>query len=182
MNTFTARTGSTLMSDDELVARAGKGDAQALDALLRRCQPDLRRYARRHCASHDVDDAVQDAMWIVARRIPTLRVAVALSSWLFVTVRRLCHRLLKQRQSVELFDDEVHVEAVESQDALRLDLTRAMAGLAPIYREVLVLVDVMGHTVPEAASAMNVGLETAKSRLHRARSLMRQRLSPLQKS
>lgn len=169
------------MSDDELVAQAGKGDAHALDALLRRCQPDLRRYARRHCASHDVDDAVQDAMWIVARRIPTLRVAVALSSWLFVTVRRLCQRLLKQRQPVEPFDDEIHFGTVESQDALRLDLTRALAELVPIYREVLVLVDVMGHTVPEAAEALNVGLETAKSRLHRARALMRQRLSPCEK-
>ncbi|MEO6278813.1 sigma-70 family RNA polymerase sigma factor [Roseateles sp.] len=165
------------MPDDELVACARAGDAQALEALLRRCQPDLRRYARRHCASHDVDDAVQDAMWIVARRVPTLRVAAALSSWLFVTVRRLCMRLLKQRQPTEPLNEEEPFHAVESQDALRLDLARALEELAPIYREVLVLVDVMGHTVPEAADALSVGLETTKSRLHRARALMRRRLT-----
>lgn len=164
-------------TDDELVAGARGGDARALDALLRRCQPDLRRYARRHCASGDVDDAVQDALWIVARRVPTLRVTAALSSWLFVTVRRLCHRLLRQHGPVESLVDEACVEGLESQDALRLDLSRALAELAPIYREVIVLVDVMGHTLPEAAEALSVGLEAAKSRLHRARSLMRQRLS-----
>ena len=164
------------MPDDELVAKARAGDAQALDALLRRCQPDLRRYARRHCASNDVDDAVQDAMWIVARRVPSLRVAAALSSWLFVTVRRLCLRLLRQQAPTEALDEESPFQAAESQDALRLDLARALETLRPIYREVLVLVDVMGHTVPEASEALGVGLETAKSRLHRARALMRQQL------
>jgi len=118
-------------------------------------------------------------MWIVARRVPTLRATAALSSWLFVTVRRLCHRLLKQQQPVESFDEEAHFGAMESQDALRLDLTNALAGLATIYREVIVLVDVMGYTVPEAADSLSIGLEATKSRLHRARSLMRQQLSPL---
>ena len=166
------------MPDDDLVVRARAGDARALNALLRRCQPDLRRYARRHCASNDVDDAVQDAMWIVARRVPTLRAAAALSSWLFVTVRRLCLRLLKQQAPTEALDDHTPFHSAESQDALRLDLTRALEALAPIYREVLVLVDVIGHTVPEASDALGIGLESAKSRLHRARALMRQRLLP----
>ena len=166
------------MPDDDLVVRARAGDARALNALLRSCQPDLRRYARRHCASNDVDDAVQDAMWIVARRVPTLRAAAALSSWLFVTVRRLCLRLLKQQAPTEALDDDTPFHAAESQDALRLDLTRALEALAPMYREVLVLVDVIGHTVPEASDALGIGLESAKSRLHRARALMRQRLLP----
>ena len=164
------------MPDDDLVAKAREGDAQALDALLRRCQPDLRRYARRHCASHDVDDAVQDAMWIVARRVPTLRAAAALSSWMFVTMRRLCLRLLKQQPPTQALDEEAPFHAPQSQDALRLDLARALESLAPMYREMLVLVDVMGHSVPEAAAALGVGLETSKSRLHRARALMRQKL------
>ncbi len=182
MATMTALASSPLVSDHELIARAQEGDDQALDALLRRCQPDLRRYARRHCATDDVDDAVQDAMWIVARRVPTLRVAVALSSWMFVTMRRLCQRLLKRRHQAEPLDDEDASGAFESQDALRLDLTRALAELALIYREVLVLVDVSGHTVPEAADALKIGLETTKSRLHRARALMRKRLSPPEKA
>lgn len=162
--------------DDKLVALARAGDARALEALLRRCRPDLRRYARRHCASNDVDDAVQDAMWIVARRVSTLRVAAALSSWLFVTVRRLCMRLLKQQAPTEPLEDDAPFHAAEPQHALRLDLARALESLAPIYRDVLVLVDVTGHTVPEASRTLGIGLETTKSRLHRARALMRQRL------
>jgi RNA polymerase sigma factor (sigma-70 family) len=167
---------TALLTDDHLVAQARSGDAQALDALLRRCQPDLRRYARRHCASEDIDDAVQDALWILARRVSALRAAAALSSWLFVTMRRICLRLLLQRRNSEPLDEERHAVAVESQDQLRLDLARAISALAPNYREVLLLVDVIGHTVPEAAEALTIGLEAAKSRLHRARLMVRQSL------
>ncbi len=172
----TASSPAPLTDDDRLVAQARSGDAQALDALLRRCQPDLRRYARRHCASEDVDDAVQDALWIVARRVSALRAAAALSSWLFVTMRRICHRLLRQRHDTEPLDDERHGGAAESQDLLRLDLARAISALAPMYREMLVLVDVLGHTVPEAAESLAIGLEAAKSRLHRARATVRESL------
>lgn len=173
----TASSSLPIADDDQLVDRARSGDAQALDALLHRCQPDLRRYARRHCASEDVDDAVQDALWILARRVSALRAAAALSSWLFVTMRRICHRLLRQRRDTEPLDDERHGGTAESQDVLRLDLARAISALAPKYREMLVLVDVLGHTVPEAAEALAIGLEAAKSRLHRARSTVRESLA-----
>ena len=172
----TAPGTAPLPDDDQLVAQARSGDAQALDALLRRCQPDLRRYARRHCASEDVDDAVQDALWILARRVSALRAAAALSSWLFVTMRRICHRLLRQRHDTEPLDDERHGGSAPSQDLLRLDLARAISALAPMYREMLVRVDVLGHTVPEAAEALAIGLEAAKSRLHRARATLRESL------
>jgi RNA polymerase sigma factor (sigma-70 family) len=173
---MTASATPSLADDDQLVARARSGDAQALDALLRRCQPDLRRYARRHCASEDVDDAVQDALWILARRVSALRAAAALSSWLFVTMRRICHRLLRQRQDTEPLDEEQHGGSAESQDLLRLDLARAISALPSMYREMLLLVDVLGHTVPEAAQALAIGLEAAKSRLHRARASVRESL------
>jgi len=85
-------------------------------------------------------------------------------------------RLLKQQAPTEPLEDDAPFHAAEPQDALRLDLARALESLAPIYRDVLVLVDVTGHTVPEASRTLGIGLETAKSRLHRARALMRQRL------
>lgn len=47
---------------DTLVLQAMQGDALALEGLLRRTQPDLRRYARRFCLAADVDDAVQESL------------------------------------------------------------------------------------------------------------------------
>lgn len=60
--------------DNQLLESARQGDAQALDRLLIACRPDLRRYASRYCVkSSDVDDAVQEALIILYRRLPSLR-------------------------------------------------------------------------------------------------------------
>jgi hypothetical protein len=52
-----------------MIALAQGGDPTAIEGLLIKCRPDLGRYARRHCASDDVDDAVQDALWIIRQRV-----------------------------------------------------------------------------------------------------------------
>ena len=81
--------------DGGLVAAAKAGDAAALDRLLAVSQPDLMRFARRTCANaEDAEDAVQAALWQLHRRIGTLRVIAAFTSWLFRIVERECRRLL----------------------------------------------------------------------------------------
>ena len=78
----------------ELLAAAQGGDEQAIASLLALAQPDLRRYAQRSCStSEDVNDAVQEALWIISRRIGTLRAFTSFSGWLFAIVRRECSRL-----------------------------------------------------------------------------------------
>ena len=68
------------MEREELLESARAGDAVALSGLLDLCRPDLRRYAQAQCSSGDVDDAVQDALWIVHERFQALRYAAAFSS------------------------------------------------------------------------------------------------------
>ena len=76
-----------------LLAAAHAGDAAALDRLLRLARPDVRRYAQQHCLLSDVDDAVQEALLIVSRKLPSLRVLAAFSGWLIRLVQRECRRL-----------------------------------------------------------------------------------------
>ena len=87
-----------------LVTAARAGDPAALDRLLAVSQPDLLRFARRTCANaEDAEDAVQAALWQLHRRIGTLRVIAAFTSWLFRIVERECRRLLGlQRRTVAL--------------------------------------------------------------------------------
>lgn len=161
---------------------ASQGDVLATEKLLKHYQPDLRRYARRHCASDDVDDAVQDALWILSKNLRALRVAAALSSWLFQVVRRACLRIsVKRRDTVTLDDAEAEL-ASDSQAAhnLRIDLARIFATLPPKYREALMLIDVLGHSAEEAAQELGVSVEATKSRLHRGRLLVREALAPQQ--
>jgi RNA polymerase sigma-70 factor (ECF subfamily) len=58
-------------------------------------------------------------------------------------------------------------------------LTRAIAGLQPAQREVLVLRDVEGLSAPEVAKVLGTSVDAVKSRLHRARVAVREALAPL---
>ncbi len=67
-----------------IIQQAVHGDPAALELLLRRMQPDVKRYARRYCMASDIDDAVQEALMRLTQRLPQLRLAAALSGWLWI--------------------------------------------------------------------------------------------------
>jgi len=165
--------------DAALVEAAKGGDAIALDRLLAVSQPDLLRFARRTCANaEDAEDAVQAALWQLHRRIGTLRVIAAFASWLFRIVERECRRLLGlQRQTIPL--DQAPDSALRLAPVpldLRRDLGAMIADLPDLYREVLILRDIEELTAPEAAFQLGISTEAVKSRLHRARTLLRDQL------
>lgn len=86
-----------------LVESARRGDEQALCDLLATYQVDMRRIARSQCASaSDADDAVQESLWLVYRKIGALRTIAAFPGWVFSIIKRECHRLLHAlRRSVK---------------------------------------------------------------------------------
>ena len=163
-----------------LVARAQAGDHGAMDALLKAAQPDIRRYARATCRAGDVDDAVQDALMILHRRVGTLRLAAALSGWMFAVVRRECLRLARKALGrsvpIELLADDARLAARPAAE-LRLDLAAAIGSLPDHYREVIILRDVEELTVDEISERLSLSREAAKARLHRARMLVREYLA-----
>lgn len=170
---------SMVRIDSDLVVAARAGDAAALDLLLKASQPDLLRFARRTCANaEDAEDAVQAALWQLHRRIGTLRVIAAFTSWLFRMVERECRRLLGlQGRTVPL--DQAPAAALRVDPVptdLQRDLGAMIVSLPDIYREVLILRDVEELTAPEAAAQLGVSVEAVKSRLHRARGLLREKL------
>ncbi|REN19657.1 RNA polymerase subunit sigma-24, partial [Mycobacterium tuberculosis] len=54
---------------DNLILRAQTGDANAIARLLAVCQADARRYAYKHCHASDVDDAVQESLLVISRKV-----------------------------------------------------------------------------------------------------------------
>ena len=163
----------------ELVERACTGDARAVGDLLAVCQPDLKRFARRSCStSEDAEDAVQLALWQLHRRIGTLRTVATFATWLFRIVERECRRLFRGRDPAGPLDEHVaaSVAAPERTHDLRIDLSRAIAELPEAYRVVLILRDVDELTAPEVSAHLGLGVEAVKSRLHRARAMVRARL------
>ncbi|RUM22278.1 sigma-70 family RNA polymerase sigma factor [Rhizobium vallis] len=167
----------TPLARQELIEAARHGDEQALVLLLDVCRPNLRRYARRNCATEDVEEAVQDALFILYRRLGTLRTVATFSGWLFQIVKRTCLRRLQRRKS-EVFAEEKDEQSYDSSDLeMRLDLCRSIMMLPAIYRDVVILRDIKGLTAEEAASKLGTSVEATKSRLHRGRYLIRQSLA-----
>lgn len=161
-----------------MIEAAQRGDPAALDRLLRRCQPDIRRYAYRHCLISDVDDAVQETMLILSRRLRSLRTVAAFSGWLFTVVRRECRRLERRVFGLEALDETRMEEwlATRPDEALRIDLVRALESLPGHYREIVLLRDFEGLTIRAMAARLGLGVAATKSRLHRARELVREYL------
>jgi RNA polymerase sigma factor (sigma-70 family) len=157
------------------------GDQHAMVSLLTIVQPDVRRFARAQCrTSSDVDDAVQEALWLLYRRIGMLRVAGALSAWLFTVVRHACLRLASsafhKTLALEDFDNDLKFASVPTAD-LRIDVAAAISSLPPHYREIVILRDLQEMTIDEIGLLLMLSRESVKARLHRARMLLREYLS-----
>lgn len=161
-----------------LLAAAHTGDPIALERLLRLCQPDVRRYAQRHCMISDVDDAVQEALLTLSRRISSLRALAAFSGWLFRVVQRECRRLGRKALNFDPYDEQKLENwlAVHNNESLRLELTAALEALPEHYRDVILLRDFEEMGVAEMAERLELTTAAVKSRLHRARQLTREYL------
>lgn len=164
--------------EPDVVRAATLGDRDALVRLLAAAQPDIRRYAQRTCRNaSDIDDAVQEALWLLARRVGTLRAVSSFSAWLFAIVRRECLRLAHRLRSSEALEDAAAKVVERRLDAeLQIDLAAALQSLPEHYRAVILLRDVEEQTIDEISAALGLSREATKGRLHRARSLVREYL------
>ncbi|EIC3164806.1 sigma-70 family RNA polymerase sigma factor [Escherichia coli] len=161
-----------------LIESAQRGDIKAMSALLATTQADARRYARRHCHASDVDDAVQESLLIISRKVTALKVAAAFSSWLFTVIRRECQKLQRMMFRHVALDHDIAETLLQerSPDSLRLDQARALRSLPAHYLDVILMRDFEELTIAEISSQLNVSVGAVKSRLHRARELIRESL------
>ncbi|AGC47033.1 ECF family RNA polymerase sigma factor [Myxococcus stipitatus DSM 14675] len=172
----------------ELLAAAARGDDEALAVLVRAYHDRVYRFGLRVCRDgFDADDAVQEAFTKLARR-PEVQRDAGVLSWLMSVVRHACLRMLRpfvrERRALGAGAEEEAVlapEGVDPQQALeRWELIQsvhaAIAGLAPAYREVLIMRDLEGLSGDEVCKALGLELATMKTRLHRARGQLREEL------
>lgn len=167
--------------DERLVKAAQDGDTTSLTAVIIESHPHVRRFALSLCATpQDAEDAAQEALIILYRKIGTLRATGALASWMFRIVRNECLRQLRLLTSVAAEAGGESAPSAESSVLRRLDAERvavAVRGLPRDQRQVLIMRDVQGY--PGRLVARSLGLSNAamKSRLHRARAALRHALA-----
>ena len=161
-----------------MIIAAQQGDREAIQRLLVSCQFDMRRMARSECANpEDADDAVQETMVQVYRRIGTLRALASYSAWIYSIVRHECQRLVRHmRRRAELPDEDAPIFARQSNYSLSIDLAAAIESLPHKYREAIILRDCEERSITEIAQSLDLTREAVKSRIHRARLMIREYL------
>lgn len=186
----------TVSSDEHLLASARAGNGQALEQLLERHQAQVYRFGMKMCRDpEDAKDVLQDTLLAMARGVRDFRGASSISTWLYSIARSFCIKKRRRSQFAPAeersLDTDVSAEARGLADPgeapdetlagkqVEQALESAILALEPMYREVLLLRDVEGLTAPEVAEVLGVSVQAVKSRLHRARLSVRQRVAPL---
>lgn len=178
----------TPAGDADLLRRAGAGDRSAFELLVRRHGDALYRFATRTCGSErEAEDAVQDGLLSAWKGAGTFRGESSARTWLFQVVIHACRRRHRRRAGEpERHDGVEEAEGLDSGERgaderladrqVGAAMDRALAELGEEAREVLVLRDVEGLSGEEAAAALGLGLAAMKSRLHRARLELKERV------
>ena len=182
--------------DTPLVEALRRDDPDATDQLVERYGSRVYRLAVRITGvDQDAEEVAQDALWTVVRKIHTFKGESAFGSWVYRIAANTAYEKLRARRRTthEIALDDVlpsldadgrHFAPMEDWST-RVDdpavqgeeLTAAIDALPPDYRTALVLHDVEGVANSEIAETLGVSLSAVKSRVHRARLFVRQRLS-----
>jgi RNA polymerase sigma-70 factor (ECF subfamily) len=167
-------------SDSLLLRHHVQGSTEAFGTLFRRHQDRLWAVALRiTCDPDDAADALQEAMISAFRRAGSFRGDSAVTTWLHRIVVNASLDLLRRRsaRSVAWSGDPDELPVPEASQPLdsaavtdsRLDVAAALRTLPPPQRAALVLVDMLGYSVADAAAILEISEGTVKSRCARGR-------------
>ncbi|HEV8676452.1 MAG TPA: RNA polymerase sigma factor [Methylomirabilota bacterium] len=195
---MSARAETAEWSDErlhrELVAQA----PAAVEELVARFGPRIYRLAVRITGTpEDAQEVTQDVLWTIVRKIDTFKGEAALGSWIYRITANAAYQKLRGRRGKDevsweallpSFDaDGHHVEPVRDwtvdfedpavQAEARRRLREAIDSLPADYRTAFVLHDMEGRPNPEIAELLGISLPAVKSRVHRSRLFLRQRLA-----
>ena len=187
--------------DQLLVSRLQAGDQMAVQELADKYGPRILQLAMRHMRNReDAEEVTQDVLLKVHQKIALFRGDAALSSWIYRITFNTAMSRLRQHRSARmaaeerdraLAREEASNELRQPREAadwshmpdeellrvqLRVAFDAAVADLPEIYRAPVVLRDIQGLTTEEASSRLKLKDQTLKSRLHRGRLLLREKL------
>lgn len=176
------------VADAELVRRTLAGQTAAYTTLVDRHSRACLRFATRLLGNReDAEDATQEAFLRAYRALETYEERTAFRTWLFAILINRCRTALLQRgrreRRIQLDGNAVERAASASVAPLvelRVEITRALAALAPEQREAFLLKHVEQLEYEEMAEITGVGISALKMRVQRACTRLRTSLRDLQ--
>ncbi|MGE5176497.1 MAG: RNA polymerase sigma factor [Hyphomicrobiales bacterium] len=179
-------------SDEELVQRAQRDDERAFGELVTRYETKVYSLALKMLRNpEDAEDVLQDTFLRAYRGIKAFQGNSTFSTWIYrITANSALMRLRKKQLPTVSIDDADEREApiniadwspgpVERlmSDELRKAMEDAVEALPPEFRQVFILRDVEELSNAEVADVLDLSVAAVKSRLHRARLKVRNRLA-----
>ncbi|MFG6193609.1 RNA polymerase sigma factor SigM [Nonomuraea sp. NPDC050451] len=176
------------VTDAELLTAHINGDPHAFSEIVKRHRDRMWAVALRTLGDPDeAADAVQDAFVSAYRKASTFRGEAAVTTWLHRIVVNACLDRMRRKSVRPVADDEL-IEAAERETPLpdqtverevSMEVSAALKLLPSDQRAALVLVDMMGYSVEDAAQVLQVPSGTVKSRCARGRAKLAPILSHL---
>jgi RNA polymerase sigma-70 factor (ECF subfamily) len=168
-------------------------DPHDFESLTREHRDSVYRQMIRVCGNReDAEDVLVEALLKAYRHLDQLRDSAAFRSWLTQIAKRVCWQLKEREELLPLLQlstlDEEGREIAGSEPTPELQLARrqmkqfldsAIAALPPLYREVYRLRDIEDRAGDDVAKQLGISLAAMKSRLNRARGLVRAHLDSL---
>ena len=178
-----ARAARTTDEDEWLVVRCQLGERPAFDELIARWSEPVWKYVRRLTNNDEMASEIVQDVWLrVLRGLNRLRDGSKLRAWLFGIARRTLMDRLREHYAapvmsqVDVGDLEVPDDSFAAADDIEGDLAaveEALARLPVVEREALTLFYLRELSLGEVADVLDVPIGTVKSRLFRARKLLR---------
>ncbi|MEZ8218637.1 RNA polymerase, sigma-24 subunit, RpoE [Candidatus Fervidibacteria bacterium JGI MDM2 SSWTFF-3-K9] len=192
-------------SDENLVLKAKRGDADAFNLLVERHYKRIYSLAFQMLGNaEDAADATQETFFKAFEQLRYFRGDASFSTWLHRIAINTCKDMMRRNRSVQfsqLTPEDEHTEfdpatlTEPNLDEILAERERAelvwlaLGKLPDEARQILVLCDMQGFSYAEVAAILNLPEGTVKSRLHRARnafkeawkSLMREQIAPLKR-
>lgn len=179
--------------DDELVRRAQAGKTEAFEELVRRYERRVYNITYRMMGNpEDASEALQDTFLRAYRFIGKFQFKSKFYTWVYRIATNVCLTKLRKRKSpvvmsldapigehgltLEIPDDQFSPQKVYEQRKLRRRLQEAVDALPEDYRTVVVLRDLEGLSNEEVGKVLNLSVPAVKSRLHRGRLVLREKL------
>ncbi|WP_435060524.1 RNA polymerase sigma factor [Streptomyces sp. bgisy060] len=162
-----------------LVVRCQLGEREAFPELVRVWHGPVWRYLRGMVGSpHLADDLAQEVWVAVVRGLPRLRQPERFTPWLFTIARRTVANHLRQAYATPetsvVEADTVAADDDPLSDVLNtMEIEAGLTGLPPLEREVLILFHLQDLPLAACAEVLDLPTGTVKSRLHRARRMLR---------
>lgn len=173
-------------TDDELLRRMASGCEASFVTLYRRYSPRVHRFALRMCGSAELADEVTQEVFLFLLRAPSSFDSRKgqISAWLLGVARNYALRVIERdKRYIAVEDSQLELASAgnvlddleygESMESLRT----AVLALPPHYREAIVLCDLEEMSYEAAAAVLECAIGTVRSRLHRARAMLHEKLA-----